>query len=129
MEQNQTKRTIAAWEILLIVLGSPVWLPILIAVFAILLSLYISLWSAIISLWAVFGSFVISAVGAALAGVVLTIVGKALSGVFLIGAGLIFAGLSVFMFFIGKLATKGILFLTKKIALAVISRFRKKETI
>ncbi len=129
MEQNQTKRTIAAWEILLIVLGSPVWLLILIAVFAILFSLYISLWSAIITLWAVFGAFAVCAVGGTLAGVLLTIVGKALSGVFLIGVGLMFAGLSVFMFFIGKLATKGILFLTKKIALAVINRFRKKETV
>ena len=42
-----------AWEIVLLILGSPVWLPILISVAAILFSLYIVIWSVLISFYAV----------------------------------------------------------------------------
>lgn len=127
MKNDKKKRAMPAWEILLIVLGSPLWLPILIAAFAVILAVYISLWAGIVTLWAVLGAFAVSAVGAAFAGVVLTIVGKALPGVFLIGIGFIFAGMSVFVFLVSKLATKGILFVTKKLALSLIKPFRKKD--
>ena len=36
----QTNRKLKAWEIVLLILGSPVWLPLLIAVAAVLFSLY-----------------------------------------------------------------------------------------
>ena len=41
-----------AAEIALLVLGSPIWLSLLIAVFAVALSLYIVLWALTLSLWA-----------------------------------------------------------------------------
>jgi uncharacterized membrane protein len=41
------KRRMRAWEIVLIAVGSPVWFPILIALFAVALSLYITLWAAV----------------------------------------------------------------------------------
>ena len=52
-ERIKPKRSLRAWEIILIILGFPLWFPLLAAAFAVLLSLYIVLWSLIISLWAV----------------------------------------------------------------------------
>jgi len=48
---------LSAVTIVLLVLGSPVWLPLLIAAAVIVLSLFIVLWSLIVSLWAVVISF------------------------------------------------------------------------
>ncbi|MBQ2388268.1 MAG: DUF1700 domain-containing protein [Clostridia bacterium] len=65
-ERIKIKRRLSAGEIVLLVLGSPIWLSLGIAAFAIILSLYISLWAIIISLWAVFGSLVGCAFGGVL---------------------------------------------------------------
>ena len=52
-ERIKPKRSLAAWEIVLLVLGFPVWFPLLIAAFSVLLSVYITIWSVILSLWTV----------------------------------------------------------------------------
>ena len=57
-ERIKAKRRLKAWEIVLLALGSPIWLSLGIAAVAVILSLYVSLWSVIISLWAVFGSLI-----------------------------------------------------------------------
>ena len=51
-EHKKQKRHHKAWEIVLLVLGSPIWLSLLISVAAVILSLYVSLWSVIVALWA-----------------------------------------------------------------------------
>ena len=55
------KRRFATWEIVLLAVGSPIWLALLLSAFAVLISLYAVLWSVLISLWAVFVSFAASA--------------------------------------------------------------------
>ena len=52
------KRRLRAWEIVLLVLGSPIWFSLLIAAFSVVISLYVSVWAIVISLWAVFATFV-----------------------------------------------------------------------
>ena len=102
-------------EIILLILGSPIWLSLLIALFAVILSVYISLWSVIISLWSVFGSLCACSLGAVAAGIVMICGGYVPSGIALMGAALVCAGLSIFMFCGCNAATKGILVLTKKL--------------
>jgi len=126
-EKIKPKRTLRAWEIVLIVLGFPLWLPLLIAAFAVVLSLYVVLWSLIISLWAVFGAMAGTTVGGLTAGGVFTMMGEAIPGIAMICAALVCAGLSIFLFFGCKEATKGTLILTKKIALGIKKCFVKKE--
>ena len=41
-----------SWEILLLVLGSPIWLSLLIVAFAVAITLYAVMWSLIVVLWA-----------------------------------------------------------------------------
>lgn len=126
-EKIKPKRRLKAWEIMLLVLGSPIWLSLLIAAFAVILSLYASLWSVIISLWAVFGSLVCCAFGGIVAGIVFVLSGNGLTGIAMFGAGFLCAGLSIFLFFGCKAATKGTLLLTKKIALGIKNYFVKKD--
>ena len=113
--------------ILLLALGSPIWLSLAIAAFAVLLSLYATLWSVIISLWAVFASLAACGVGGALAGVVFAVSGKGAVGLAIIGAGFVLAGLAIFVFFGCRAATEGVIKLTKTITLRIINRFNKKE--
>ena len=121
------KRRLNAFQIVLIVLGSPIWLSLSICAVAVIFSVYVCLWSVIISLWAVFVSLVACAFVGLVAGVTLAIYSNVYSGIALIGAGIVCAGLSIFMFYFCKLATKGILMLTKKFALWIKSCFFKKE--
>ena len=126
-ERITPNKRLKAWEIVLLVLGSPIWLSLLIAVFAVILSLYVSLWSVIIALWSVFVSLIGCVFGGIAGGIVFACCGNVLTGIAMIGASLVCAGLSVFMFYGCKAVTKGILILTKKLAVWIKNCFIKKE--
>lgn len=111
---KKPKQRLRIWEIVLLVLGSPVWLSLLVSAFAVVFSLYVSLWSVVISLWAVFVSFVLCVPASAVFGIGVAIVGYVYSGIATIAAGLVLGGLSVFLFFGCKAATKAMAELTKR---------------
>ncbi len=126
-QRIKPKRRLKAWEIILLALGSPIWLSLGIAFVAVILSVYVSLWSVIISLWSVFASLVACAVGGVVACAVLSVTSSVYTSVAMLSAGFVCAGLSVFMFYGCKEATKGILMLTKKIAVWLKNCLVKKE--
>ena len=128
-ESIPQKKRLRAWEIVLLVLGSPIWLSLLIAGFAVVLSLYMSVWAVLVSLWAVFGSLVGCAVGGILAGIGFLCVGNGIPGLALLGAGIVCAGLSVFAFCGCKAATTGLVWLTKKLTWVIKNCFVKKEAV
>jgi uncharacterized membrane protein len=113
-ERIKPKRRIRAWEIVLLALGSPIWLSLAIAAVAVILSLYAVLWSVIISIWAVFGSLVACSIGGVAASIIFAVSGNGLSGIVMIGASVVCAGLSIFTFFGCKAATNAVILLTKK---------------
>ena len=126
-ETAAPKRRLKAWEIVLLALGSPVWLSLLIAAFAVVLSLYISLWAVILSLWSSFGALIGCALGGVVAGIGFVCGGQSPVGVALIGAGIVCGGLSILLFYGCKSVTKGTLLLTKKSVQGMGNRFSKKE--
>lgn len=126
-ERIKPKRRLKAWEIVLLALGSPIWFSLGIAAVAVIFALYVSLWAVIISLWAVFGSFIGCAFGGIVAGVVFACTGNVFSGIAMIGAGCVCAGLSIFMFYVCRAATKGTVLIAKKFALWIKNCFIKKE--
>lgn len=126
-ERIKPKRHLKVWEIVLLALGSPIWLSLGIAVGAVILALYVSLWSVIISLWAVFGSLGSCFLAGMIAGIIFISTENVFSGIAMIGIGIVCAGLSIFMFYGCKTSTKGILILTKKIAVWIKNLFIKKE--
>lgn len=126
-ERIRPKRRLRAGEIVLLVLGSPIWFSLGIAAVAVIFSFYISLWSVVVSLWAVFASLVACCVGGVLACVVLVIGSRGVSGVAMLAAGIVCAGLAIYLFYGCKAATDGILILTKKLAIWIKNCFIKKE--
>lgn len=127
-ERVKPKRRLKAWEIVLLILGAPLWIPLLIAAFAVLFSLYIVLWSLVISLWAVDVAFIAASVAGIAGGCIMLIKGESLSALMGFSIGMIMAGLSIFLFFGCKAATKGTVVLTKKMGLGIKTLFLAKET-
>jgi len=105
----------SAGQIVLIVLGSPIWLSLAIAAFAIVFSLYVSAWAVIVSLWSVFVSLVSCGFAGILCGIGLAVSGFAIPGLAMVGAALVCVGLSVFTFYGCKATTRGLIVLTKKL--------------
>ena len=114
------------WAIVLILLGSPIWLALGVSVAAVLLSLYVSLWAVIVSLWAVFASLAACAVAGVLAGIVLAAVGRGAAGIAILAAGVVCFGLVIPAFLGCRAATVGTVILTKKMALWIKKRFIRK---
>ena len=127
-ERIKPKKRLSAATVVLLVLGSPIWLSLCIAAAAVILSLYAVLWVLIVSLWAVFAAIAACALGGVAAGVMFFVRGTLLSAGAIIGAALICAGLSIFLFFGCLSSTKGMALLTKKIALGIKKCFIRKET-
>lgn len=126
-ERIRKSRRLSSLEIVLIILGAPIWLSLLIAAGAVVLSLYVSVWSVIVSLWAAEASVIGGAVGGAAAGILFLCTGNPINGLLLIGAALALAGLSIFLFYGCKAVTKGILYLTKKAVLGIKKCFVGRE--
>ena len=109
--QKQQKRGLEPWMIVLLVLGSPVWVPLVASAVGTVISIYVSLWSVVIVLYAV-----AVAVGAAAIGCLIGsffMIGR--PGVIMVsvGAALLCAGLGILLFMLGNLAAKGMVALTK----------------
>ncbi len=126
-DKIKPKRKLQGWEITLLAIGSPLWISLLIAVFAVIISVYAVIWAVVVSLWAVFASLAACSVCGFGAGAGFIATGYGVSGIFLLGMGLILTGLSIFSFYGCKAATNGTAVLTKKIALGIKSCFIKKE--
>lgn len=120
-------RRLKTWEIVLLCVGSPVWVPLLIAAPAVAFALYVSLWAVIVSLWAAFGSLVGGAFAGIASGLALSVGANVPAGLALIGAGVVCAGLSIFVFFGCKAATRGVVVLAGKTVLTIKRLFIKKE--
>ena len=126
-KNTKPKKTWSPLAILLIVLGFPLWFPLIIAAFSIVLAVYIVIWSVIISFWSVFGALAGCAFGGIAAGIILISVENFAAGIAMIGAGITLTGLSIFAFLGCLAATKCVVFLTKKIPAWIKSFFAKKE--
>ena len=111
------------WVTVLLILGSPVWLSLLIAALAMVLSLYLSVWAAVISLWAVLLSLWGSALGCAIAGAVFFSRGHIPAGLAALSAVLVCLGLSLLLFKGCQAATAGTVLLGK----ALIRTAKKKK--
>ncbi len=114
-EKMKPSRTLKVWEIVLIVLGSPLWISLLAAGLAILLalvivalSLYMVAWTLVGVLWIVMASIGLSAVAAIGAGFACLFTGKGMMALLCFGTGLLCAGLAILMYFLALLATKGL---------------------
>lgn len=126
-EKLTPKRKLSALEIVLLVLGSPIWLSLLVAFFVVIFSVYIALWAIVIVLWSVFGSLAIGAVTGVASGIAYAVCSHVFTGLIVIAGSLICGGISILLFFGCMGATKGTYVLLKKFLLWIKRHFIKKE--
>ena len=117
------RKGVSGWVILLLVLGAPVWLPLLIAVLAVLFALFVALWAVVIALWAAVGAIVLAGLAAMVGGVVELIRVHIAQGLVLLGGGLACLGLCALLFLLMKLLTVGTVKLCKWLWVSVKSLF------
>lgn len=123
------RRKLSGWKIALIAAGSPLWLCLGVAAFAVALALYIALWAVIICLWAAFVSMVAGSLAGVVYGIAMCFTGNGAGGMAFVGASLALGGLGILAFFGCRAATLGAVKLTKKIALGLKKCFNKGERI
>ena len=96
---KEPARRIKVWEIILLVLGAPVWLPLLLTLIFGALTLYLTVWIILLSFYATDLSLLAVAVfGLVESGLLLT-AAKPLQSLFYFGAGIACFGLAVLLFF------------------------------
>lgn len=126
-EKVRPKRALRTWEILLIVLGFPLWFILLVTFASIIFSVLVAIGSVIISVFAVAIAVGACALAFIVAGLICFVTAKVALGTILIGASLICAGLCILFFIGATYASKGILWLCKKGIYAIKSCFVGKE--
>lgn len=114
-----------AFTVLMIV-GFPIWVPLLVAFFAIIFALYISMWAIVISIYAVELSFAISAVACLLAsGTFLMGQIPFVTALALIGCALLLAGLALLLWKPVIAMSKGMIKLIKVVFRGIKKMFVK----
>lgn len=115
LERVAVKKRVKPIEIILLVLGSPIWLSIILSLIAVAVSLYAVLWSLVVSLWAVFVSFAAFSLALPLAGIFFALNGHLWSGLACFSVGLVLIGLCIFVYFGSVYAVKAVVWLTKEL--------------
>ena len=74
------KRKLGAGVIVLLALGSPIWLSLAVAAFAVLIAFYAVLWSLVAVVWSIFAALVAAGFGGIIGGITVAIVSNAFAG-------------------------------------------------
>ena len=125
-ESVRPKRKLRAWEIVLLVLGSPVWLPLLAAAVIVAASVYLSVWAVLLSLYAADLAVAVTGLAGGVALVQMLMAGRTAEGILFLGAGLVCIGLAILLFFGFNQLTKGLVWVTKRALLALKNSFVRK---
>ncbi len=126
-EKVRPKRTLKAWEIVLLVLGAPLWIPLLIAAFAVILSVFIVFWSVAAAFFAVDLALGAAALGCLFAAAVLFGSGSPAAAGCAVGAALVCAALTILMFLVSLLVARGVAKLSGMTLTGIKSLFIGKE--
>ena len=125
--QERKRKGSSGWVIALLILGAPVWLPVLIAVAAVLFALFVALWAVVISLWAAVAAVILAGFVAIAAGVVELCRLHLPQGLVLLGGGLVCLGLCALLYLLMKLLTVGTVKLCKWIWTGIKALFVGKK--
>ena len=128
--KEKASKPLSGVSIILIVLGFPVWFPLLIAAGAVAFSVFITVAALLISLYAVLISFALSGVFAIFSSALLFAV-KPAAALFCIGSGLILIALSLLLvypsFYAGHQLIRFMKFIGYKIKTAFVRRGRNAQ--
>lgn len=123
----EKKHALKGWHIALILLGAPLWIPLLIALLAVIFAVFVTLFALAFSAFAVVFSFGASVVACFAGGVLALLGGRPQEGAVGIGLALFFAGLTVLLTLLAIVFAKWMFKLIGAFVLFIKSRFVGKE--
>lgn len=126
-QEENVKREFKTFEIVLIILGFPLWLPLLATFFSLVLTAYILLWVAVVVLYSIVFAFAAGAVGSIAGTIVNMINGGFAAAVAFLGYGFILAGLFMPSLLASNFITKQIINLSKAMFIGIKKLFTKKR--
>lgn len=118
-EKVRPKHKFTSLEIALLILSSPLWLPLLGTVFSTALTVAAVLLMLFIGIWATDAAILGCAIIGIVCAVIFFIRGATLTGVFSIGATLACAGLAILLFFACRALSKLLLSLCRKLVFKI----------
>ncbi len=126
-QKIKPRRTVRGWEIALLIIGSPLWLTLLIVAAAVVLVCYLSLWTVVVTFYAVMAALGAGALGGIAAGILFCCRHYFAAGLFVVGAGVLCTGLTVLTLLFDLLLTRWMAVLSKKLWLGIKRCFIGKE--
>ncbi len=99
-EKVRPSRALRTGEIILLILGAPVWLPLVLTVIALFLTAYLVLWMGAVVLYALDFSALLCGVAGVFSIFPFALSGNFLQGVFLVGSGLVAIGVGLLFLFV-----------------------------
>ncbi len=117
--KNKANRSLNAREIILLILASPIWIPLLAAAMCLFLSVYLILWTLVISLYAIVISFAAGTIGCIAAGIAFLFNHQITHGILYIGLGIICSGVTILMSLLAGKASKASIKLSKKLLIKI----------
>ncbi|MBQ8340786.1 MAG: DUF1700 domain-containing protein [Clostridia bacterium] len=128
-ERIKPKQTLPVWVIILLILGSPIWLSLAISAVAVVFSVIISLWACMLAFYAVELSFAVSTLGCLVLCAVEFYFAAPVLGLLFLGCALAMAGLSIITFPLWKLLTRLMIKGSKLFWLFIKKLFVRKEKV
>lgn len=113
------RRAWRAWEIVLLAVGSPVWLPLLLTAATLLFTFYLLLWAIVAVLYALDLSLAAGSLVGFMGALSYWATAHAAAGALCLGVGLFCAGTAIFLFFGCNQSVRGTLALGGKMLRAV----------
>lgn len=120
-------RKLRVWEIILLVLGAPIWLSLLVGIAAGLISVFAGLWAGVISIFGVSFGFMIGGILGAILGILFIFIKSLTEGLIMVGAGLVIAGVGMLLLPLAKLLSQLLIKLIKLIIRLIKKAFVNKE--
>ncbi len=124
---RKPKRKVKPWSLALILLGLPLWLPLLLAAASVIISAYVSIWAVVISLYATAVALGISSIVVFLMPLLYIPTGNMAGACLILGAAMVLTGITILLFVGLKPITKGTVWLTKKSFVWLKRLFIRKE--
>jgi|BioPla2DNA2_1021312.scaffolds.fasta_scaffold14179_4 uncharacterized membrane protein len=118
-EKVRLKRKLEAWEIVLIILGFPLWFPLLIMALTFIFVFIVLLWSGVIVAWSLEGSIIATSINFLINSIYNLFSGVFISSLGMLGTSLLLVGAAIFLFYACVKITELTAKVTKKIVLSI----------
>ena len=116
-----------AWHIIMLIIGSPLWICLVAAMLCVLLAFYIVIWALVICFYVIFAALAVSGFACAMASVLSLFYGGAPYFFILFGAGAFLSGLAMLWLIPCNLFAKAMAKITAKTAKGIFKFFFKRR--